>query len=238
MQTIRATRAPWIRRDLRLLAAAWAVVLGFGTTVDSFAAGSGGMGGGGMSGDVGAASSPREMARTAHNDGMRFKRRAERMEEEAAEATADAERTTALRSAAENWLKAIAAFRQASSLDARNHKSLNELGYSLRRIGDYANALQAYDQALALKPDFAEAIEYRAEASLALGKLDDVKAAYLRLVELDDDIAAQLLAAMQSWANRNAANTDPAVQALRAWIAERASLAQHLPGTADRTWGA
>lgn len=189
------------------------------------AAGSGG-GGGGMSGDVGAAASPRELARTAHNDGMRFKRRALRMEEEAAEAGDDAARQAAQGQARENWGKAIAAFRQSFSLDPKAHKSLNELGYALRRVGEFAAAVQAYDAAIAMKPDFGEAIEYRAEAYLALGRFDDVKAAYLRLVELDDDLAAMLLAAMQAWSGTHAGDTSEAVQAFRAWVAERAALAQ------------
>ena len=195
------------------------------------AAGSGG-GGGGMSGDVGAAASPRELARTAHNDGMRFKRRAQRMEEEAAEAGDDAARQEAQRQARENWGKAIAAFRQSFSLDPKAHKSLNELGYALRRVGEFAAAVQAYDAAIAMKPDFGEAIEYRAEAYLALGRLDDVKAAYLRLVELDDDLAAMLLAAMQAWSGTRSGDTSEAVQAFRAWIAERAALARYVGGDA------
>lgn len=198
----------------------------------AFAAGSGG-GGGGMSGDVGgAAASPRELARTAHNDGLRFKRRAQRMEEEAAEASDDAARQDAQRQARENWMKAIAAFKQSFMLDNKSHKSLNELGYALRRIGEYQAALQAYDAAIAMKPDFGEAIEYRAEAQLALGKLDDVKGAYMKLVELDDDLAAMLLAALQSWSAARASDTSEAVQAFRAWIAERAALARYVGGEA------
>ena len=83
-----------------------------------------------------------------------------------------------------------------------------------------------------VQKDFGEAIEYRAEAYLALGRLDDVKAAYLRLVELDDDLAAMLLAAMQAWSGTRSGDTSEAVQAFRAWIAERAALARYVGGDA------
>ncbi len=197
----------------------------------ALAAGSGG-GGGGMGGDVGASASPRELARTAHNDGMRFKRRAQRMEQEALEAGDDAARAEAQRQARENWGKAIAAFRQSFELDPKAHKSLNEMGYALRRVGEFPAAVQAYDAAIAMKPGFGEAIEYRAEAYLALGRLDEAKAAYLQLVALDDDLAAMLLAAMQAWSTAHANDTGDAVQAFRAWVAERAALARYIGGEA------
>ena len=131
----------------------------------ALAAGSGGMGGGGFGGDVGgAAPSPAELARTAYNEGLKFKRRALRMEDEAASAKTDADRADAQRQAAENWARAIAGYREAISLNPKSHQALNELGFALRKTGDAAQAIAAYDAALALKPNFAEAIEYRAEA--------------------------------------------------------------------------
>ncbi len=199
------------------------------------AAGSGGSMGGGGGGDVGAAPSPRDLARNAHNEGLKAKRRALRMEEEATAAANDTDKQVALTQARENWLRAIVAYRQATQLDPKHYKALNELGYALRRTGDYAQALEAYNAALAMKPEFAEAIEYRAEAHLALGQLDQVKADYMRLVQLDDDIAELLLAALQAWSSAHSTDTSDSVSAFRAWIAERAALAGFVGGVA-RDW--
>ena len=199
------------------------------------AAGSGGSVGGGGGGDVGAAPSPRDLARTAHNEGMKAKRRALRMEEEAAAAANDTDKQAALAQASENWARAIVAYRQAVELDRKHYKALNELGYALRKTGEYAQALTAYNAALAMKPEFGEAIEYRAEAYLALGQLDQVKADYMRLVEIDDDIAALLLAALQAWSKAHSTDTSESVTAFRAWIAERAALASFIGGEA-RDW--
>ena len=199
------------------------------------AAGSGGSMGGGGGGDVGAAPSPRDLARNAHNEGLKAKRRALRMEEEAAAAANDADKQAALAQARDNWTRAIVAYRQATQLDPKQSKALNELGYALRKTGAYAQALEAYNAALAMKPDFGEAIEYRAEAYLALGQLEQVKADYMRLVEVDDDLAELLLAALQAWSKTHSADTSAPATAFRAWIAERAALAGFVGGEA-RDW--
>ena len=199
------------------------------------AAGSGGSMGGGGGGDVGAAPSPRDLARNAHNEGLKAKRRALRMEEEAAAAANDTDKQAALAQASQNWMQAIIAYRQATQLDPKQHKALNELGYALRKTGNYTQALEAYNAALAMKPEFGEAIEYRAEAYLALGQLDQVKADYMRLVEVDDDIAEQLLAALQAWSKAHSTDSSESVAAFRAWIAERAALAGFVGGVA-RDW--
>ena len=211
------------------------VALSLSMSAPASAAGSGGSMGGGGGGDVGAAPSPRDLARTAHNEGLKFKRRALRMEEEAAAAANDADKQAALVQARDNWTQAIVAYRQAGQLDPKQTKALNELGYALRKTGEYAQALAAYNAALAMKPDFGEAIEYRAEAYLGLGQLDKVKADYMRLVELDDDLAELLLVALQAWSSAHSADTTEAATAFRAWISERAALAGFLGGEV-RAW--
>ena len=205
------------------------------SSLPASAAGSGGSMGGGGGGDVGAAPSPRDLARNAHNEGLKAKRRALRMEEEAAGAANDADKQAALAQSGENWARAIVAYRQATQLDPKHYKALNELGYALRKTGEYTQALEAYNAALAMKPEFGEAIEYRAEAYLALGQLDQVKADYMRLVEVDDDIAELLLAALQAWSKAHSTDTSDSVTAFRAWIAERAALAGFIGGEA-RDW--
>ncbi|MBI1725495.1 MAG: tetratricopeptide repeat protein, partial [Candidatus Tectomicrobia bacterium] len=68
----------------------------------------------------------------------------------------------------------------------------NMLGYALRKTGDPKEALEAYNRALALKPDYAPALEYRGEAHLML---KDRKAAvedYQALVKLGSPLARDL----------------------------------------------
>ena len=70
---------------------------------------------------------------------------------------------------------------------------MNELGFAYRKTGDYEDAVNAYNTALNVKPDFAPAIEYRGEAYLALSQFKDVQQAYLELVRADQDQAAALM---------------------------------------------
>ena len=48
------------------------------------------------------------------------------------------------------------------------------LGYAYRKVGNYPASLEAYGKALEIEPNYTPAIEYRAEAYLALNRLDEV----------------------------------------------------------------
>ena len=118
-------------------------------------------------------------------------------------------------------LQAVVYFGKALKLELSHYEAANELGYSLRKTGDYRKALGAYNFALTIKPDFYPAIEYRGEAYLALGMTENAKAAYLTLFQNEPALAAQLLQAM--------ANVD-ADEAFSAWVEERAAIAAATPG--------
>ena len=45
--------------------------------------------------------------------------------------------------------------------DRKFHQAYNEIGFANRMLGNYDDALKAYDKALKLEPDFPHAIEYR-----------------------------------------------------------------------------
>ena len=79
------------------------------------------------------------------------------------------------------------------------YQAYNGMGFSYRKTGDYAKALEMYDRALALKPGFPDAIEYRGEAYLGLNRIEDAKNAYLEVLAADRKQADTLMAAMQKW---------------------------------------
>ena len=83
------------------------------------------------------------------------------------------------------YRRALDEFRKATALDSTHYQAFSSLGYILRKTGDMDGALAAYDRALALNPNYAEAIEYRAEANLMRGRLDDMKRAYGVLAALN-----------------------------------------------------
>ena len=117
------------------------------------------------------------------------------------------------------------------------HEAHGSLGYALRKLGDYEGALAAYDRALELDPDYAEALEYRAEAYLGLGRIQLAKAAWERLTALDRGRADELLAAMRSWIahQRAGGGVDArAVDELEGWVAERSTPGGHATAPGSR----
>lgn len=170
--------------------------------------------------------SPQEQAAESYRRGVRYRDEALELERKAA--TEPAGSRTAEK-ARKEFEKAARAFRSAVEDDPALTPAHSELGFALRKLGDYEGSLEAYERALALEPGYAPAVEYRAEAHLALGRLDDVKAAYLELFRGDRAHADQLMAAMKRWVEeRQAAPGDfePALlEEFARWVAEREALA-------------
>ena len=90
-------------------------------------------------------------------------------------------------------------FRAATAADPAMKEAWNLLGYTSRRLGDYAESLQAYDRALQLQPDYPEAIEYRAELFLLTGRLAEARAAHATLLAASPSYAETLRQAMVAW---------------------------------------
>jgi len=79
-----------------------------------------------------------------------------------AEGSAESEFNRGVRArVAKDWSTAVAAFRDAINARAAFPEAWNELGYALRHQGRYVESLQAYDEALRLRPNFPEALEYQ-----------------------------------------------------------------------------
>lgn len=170
---------------------------------------------------------PDLQAKLLYNDGIDQVRRADNAA--AAAATADAaHKAHAADEARTLYSTALGKFQQAVRLDPKLHEAWNYLGYTHRKLGDYDEALEAYERALALRPGYPEAIEYRAEAYLALRRFADAQRSYLDLFASNRAAAERLLEAMKSWvATQQSAGTAPdaAVNDLDKWVQERSQIA-------------
>jgi tetratricopeptide (TPR) repeat protein len=114
-------------------------------------------------------------------------------------------------------------FRSAVAADPGMKEGWNMLGYSARKLGDYEESLAAYDKALALAPDYPEAIEYRAELFLLTGRLSDAKDAYASLQKSSPSYADVLKTSMKDWVKAKKATpnvTDAARAEFTAWVAK------------------
>lgn len=171
-----------------------------------------------------------ERAIEAYNAGIALRDRGQKYEQEAESRSGTDRERTLLRAHGE-YRKALKEFERAIQLSPKLFQAYNGMGYALRKTGDYTRALEMYDQAIEMAPGlYTEAMEYRAEAYLALNRIEDAKKAYLDLFGSDRKQADLLLKQMQLWvAKRQAdpADVDPAALAsFEKWIAERAGIAQ------------
>jgi len=112
-------------------------------------------------------------------------------------------------------------FQAATAADPQMKEAWNMLGYTTRRLGEYQLSLEAYDKALALAPDYPEAIEYRAELFLLTGRFDQVKDAYAQLTQKAPSYAGVLKESMRDWVARSNAPGSSAAgrDAFAAWVA-------------------
>jgi tetratricopeptide (TPR) repeat protein len=185
-------------------------------------------------------STPEEKAKNAYNAGVRLIHKADDAHADSVKATDPAKRRKYDDHAREYYTKAQQQFADAVGLNAGLYQAWNYLGYSKRNLGDYAGALEAYDQALKLSPGYAEAIEYRGHAYLGLNRVGDAKEAYLALFASDRKLADKLLAAMKDWigARRATPGTLEAstVDELEQWVDERRKITAQTAGlTPDGT---
>jgi len=90
-------------------------------------------------------------------------------------------------------------FRSATASDPNMKEAWNMLGFTSRMLGKYEDSLEAYEKALALSPDYPEAIEYRAELYLLTGRLAQVKEAYAYLQKSTPSYAEVLKTSMKDW---------------------------------------
>jgi tetratricopeptide (TPR) repeat protein len=108
--------------------------------------------------------SPETQALTAYNSGVRLVEKADHLGADAARQTDEHKQKKVLDKARQNYSAALRKFAQAIEFQSGMYQAWNYLGYTQRKLGNYQDALIAYDRALSIKPGYAEAIEYRGHA--------------------------------------------------------------------------
>ncbi len=186
---------------------------------------------------------PEQEAVDDYNAGLNYRDRALTLEGEAAQAKSDKERAKLESKAQKEFGKAVSEFRTATEKNPNFYQACSDLGFALRKTGDYTGALEVYDRAIGLEPTYSPAIEYRAEAYLGLDRVEDSKKAYMRLFSIDRGEAGKLLKAMKGWVEKRRADpgklTADAVQEFSGWVAQREELAGQTPSVSElqqRKW--
>lgn len=172
--------------------------------------------------------SPQQIAAESFREGGRMLDRAAKQHEELQAAT-DPKKREGVQKKLNKTLEAAArAFEKAALNEPKMVQAYSELGFALRKLGRYDDSLAAYEKALSIMPNYAPAIEYRAEAFLGLNRVKEAKDAYLLLFSGDRPRADLLFAAMKRWVAERAtdpAGADPAqVAALAKFVDERAAI--------------
>jgi tetratricopeptide (TPR) repeat protein len=180
-------------------------------------------------------SSPREdkpdvAATKAYKAGLKALAKARDYEAAAEKAGNDDKRAAALEKAGDAYSRALDEFTQALISKSDMYQAWSSVGYVHFRLGAFRESVDDYNHALALKPEYFDAIESRAETYLALNQLDDVKAAYLDLYSRARGPADTLMLAMQRWAAERARDAHglrpAALEAFGAWLQERERIAK------------
>lgn len=167
-----------------------------------------------------------ESAIDAYNQGYAKIQKADHSQALAAAASSAKEKSEAERAARNYYQEALPHFREAIRLDGVMHEAYTYLGYANRKLGNHAEALEAYGQALRIFPDYTHAIEYQGQAFLGLNRLDEARFNYLRLYALNKGQAAKLLQAMREWVESHKGTQLEGVDAndFAEWVARRSEL--------------
>jgi len=161
-----------------------------------------------------------------YNRGIAHRDAAWNLEKQLAASTEEKSRAKLEKKIRKEYLSAVDAFQAAVDRNVGMFQAHSDLGYALRKTGDYESSLASYDRALAIEPGYTLAVEYRGETYLALNRTDEAKDAYLMLFSEDRAQADKLLSAMKGWVEQRSSSPGDGIQAgevesFGAWVVER-----------------
>jgi tetratricopeptide (TPR) repeat protein len=162
------------------------------------------------------------------NEGLSYLKKGDKLEAEAANTGDSRKQQKAQDHSRSAYTKASKEFQEATQLNPKMPEAWNGLGYTQRKLGDYAAALSSYENALSLRPGYPEAIEYRGEAYLGVDRVEDAKSAYMDLFATNRTLSNQLLAAIKSWLDvkRHDGKADSGmIEQVSQWVEERSRIA-------------
>jgi tetratricopeptide (TPR) repeat protein len=200
--------------------------------------GQGGMGppGDEMPASTASTEKPDAAAKKAYNAGVKSLNKAREYEDVAAKATNPDKKAAALDKVSDAYGKALDQFTEALSNKGDMFEAWNNVGYVHLRLGAYNESIDDYNHALRINSELLEAVEHRAEAYVAVDRLDEAKAAYMDLFNHDRPRADQLMVVMQSWldSHRAAANgmRPVDIDSFGKWLQERDGIAKQTASTA------
>jgi tetratricopeptide (TPR) repeat protein len=173
---------------------------------------------------------PDVAASKAYKQAMKSLDKAKELEAAAASAPNADKKAKALEKLDDAYNRALDQFTEALSNKGDMVEAWDHVGYVHLKLGAFREAIDDYNHALTLKPDLLEAVEHRAEAFLAVDRLEDVRIAYMDLFNHAPELATQLMAAMQKWLADHQADAHGIrasdIDAFGKWLSEREGIAK------------
>jgi len=173
---------------------------------------------------------PDKAAKKAFEAGLKSLKKAHEYEDAAAKQTNPDKKADLVDKVGDAYGKALDQFTEALVNKGDMVEAWNGAGYVHLRLGAFNESIDDYNHTLALHPDLLEAVEHRAEAYMAVDRLEEAKAAYMNLFNHARPLADQLMAAMQQWvvSHHAAANGLRAadVDSFGKWLQEREGIAK------------
>jgi tetratricopeptide (TPR) repeat protein len=170
-----------------------------------------------------------DAAKNAYNTGLRYIKKAQEYDAEAAKASTPEKAAKAHDKGQKAYHDSLGSFIDAVGADPKMYEAWNYLGFANRHLGNYEDALSSYAKALEINPNYPNAIEYRGEAYLGLNQIEEAKGAYMALFSASRPLADELMVAMHHWADarrQDAQGLSSAdVEAFTKWMDERSGIA-------------
>ena len=173
---------------------------------------------------------PEKLSKKAYAAGVKSLNKARENQEIADKATNPDKKAAALDKVSDAYGKALDQFTEALANKGDMVEAWSGAGYVHLQLGAYSEAIDDYNHTLALKSDLLEAVEHRAEAYVAVDRLDEAKAAYMDLFNHDRPLADQLMVSMQAWVARHRAASNGMraadIESFGKWVDERDGIAK------------